>query len=132
MVSVLFGVQGKGLLDQYRLQGSAELVKNQIEKTKFLSLAYRADVELFLLQSKKGCFLQLSSDEPGLAKAKSLPLPGIIEVISQQKRPKQLKLVKFSSGQLIESSSCELRGKKIVWKMDAAIGQLTRVDQEDS
>lgn len=127
MLSALFGVKGKELLDERRLQGSADLVCSELEKAKFLSLAYRNDVELVFVLSKSGYHLQLMCDEPGLAKAKSVHLPGIIEVRFQKKKVNQVKLAKFSSGELVSSSICELRGKNMVWKMDDK-ARLSRAD----
>lgn len=118
LLSAVFGVKGKELLDNSRVQGSIDLVSKELEKTKFLSLAYRSDIELFVVLKKQEYYLQLVSDEPGLKKIKSIHLPGITDVVSQGKSLKSQCLAKFSSGELVTAAQFEMRGKSVVWRTD--------------
>ncbi|MBS3905025.1 MAG: type II secretion system protein [Simkania sp.] len=130
LLSALFGIQGKDLLEQRRLQGSINLIHSEIEKAKFLSLAYRNDVELVLIQKQKEYYLQMKCDEPAFAKMKALSLPGIIKVRGQKKQASSFQLVNFSSGTLTAVFPCTLYGKNKLCRIDNK-ASFTTVDQNN-
>lgn len=115
-VSVVFGLQGKKLFDAHRYESSIKLLRSECEKAQFLSLVYRADVELRLAIEKKQVVLLRKCEEPGLHKEKGIPLPGIADFRYRGNSHKSLVFAQFSSGFLIKGDPIEIGDGNGVWK----------------
>jgi len=116
MMSAVFGFQGKKFLDGHRFENSFQLLKGEWEKSKFLSLVYRTDIELVIVRKKNDFFLQRNCDEPGLSHSAMTPLPGLRDLRYQGKKPKKIVFAKFSSGHAIEHLPIEFLTSKDIWK----------------
>ncbi len=115
-LSVIFGFQGKRLLDAQRYESSVKLLRTEMDMAQFLSLAYFADVELQLSQVEGEVTLQRKCDEPGIRTGKGISLPGVADFRYRGKSQKSLVIAKFSSGFCLEYSPIEICDKNGVWK----------------
>ena len=111
-LSAIFAIEGKKFLDTYRFKTSMQLLKSEVEKAKFQSLVYRADIELEVIERKGELVLRKKCDEPVFSKVKLISLPGVTEVRYQGKRQKKIVLAKFSCGYCINSEKVEFRNNK--------------------
>jgi len=111
-LSAIFAVEGKKFLDAYRFKTAMHLLKSEVEKAKFQSLVYRADIELEVIAGKGELLLRKKCDEPVFSKMKEISLLGLTEVRYQGKKQKKFVIAKFSCGYCITSEKVEFCNNK--------------------